>query len=175
MNSLPADWAARVHLSRMAALQRRAAQHSGATRQLLEQRLEHLRRSGAEAAQGAQAREHSPPAPADGVSPLAALLAHIGRHTPPASELKAVRDYRGTWVRLGVQQCLTQTLAKVPDNAGPLNTQRLMHEALTLMGDTSPAYLQHFMVYMEALLTLDQLSPATPAVRKDGTRAPRSS
>jgi len=66
-------------------------------------------------------------------------------------------------------------LAKVPDNAGPLNTQRLMHQALSLMGDASPAYLQHFMAHVDALLALEQLGPQPTPARKDGTRASRHS
>ena len=104
---------------------------------------------------------------------LADLLAYIARHTAPAGELKAVRDYRGTWVRLGLEQRLRQSGTQVPDNAGPLNTQRLLHQALTVMRDTSPAYFQHFMGHVESLLALEALSPPTSAAKKDAARGTR--
>ena len=71
-------------------------------------------------------------------------------------ELKAVRNYRSTWSRLKVDQRMAQLQAKVPGNAGPLNTHKLLHEALTLMRDASPQYLQQFMAQVDALLWLDQ-------------------
>jgi hypothetical protein len=179
---LAAGFSAQVLGRRISALQQRAVQHSGAARQAIEARLLQLR----QASSLANAEDPAVAAPADRlsdrlsdrVSPLAALVAHMARQQPPAGELKTVRDHRGTWAQLGVQQRLTQTLAQVPDNAGPLNTQRLMHQALSLMGETSPAYLQHFMAHVEALLALDQLSPppaALPAgrARKDGARPTR--
>lgn len=104
---------------------------------------------------------------------LADLLAYIARHTAPSGELKAVRDYRGTWVRLGLEQRLRQSGAQVPDNAGPLNNQRLLHQALTVMRDTSPAYFQHFMGHVETLLALDALSQAPAVPKKDAARSAR--
>lgn len=166
------NWALQVQQARVHALQQRAGQHSGAARLAIEEKLQALRGS---AAAAAAVGDETPPPPANRISPLAALVAHMARHQPPAGELKTVRDHRGTWVKLGVQQRLTQTLAKVPDNAGPLNTQRLMHQALSLMGDASPAYLQHFMAHVDALLTLEQLGPQPTPARKDGPRASRHS
>lgn len=166
-------WAMQVQQARLHALQQRAAQHSGAARVAIEEKLQALR--GSVAAAAAAVGDEAQPPPANRISPLAALVAHMARHQPPAGELKTVRDHRGTWVKLGVQQRLTQTLAKVPDNAGPLNTQRLMHQALSLMGDASPAYLQHFMAHVDALLTLEQLGPQPTPARKDGPRASRHS
>ncbi len=68
-----------------------------------------------------------------------------------------------------MDQRLTQALAQVPDNAGPLNTQRLLNQALELMRDASPQYLQRFMAHAEALLWLDQAS--LPGARSE-RRAP---
>lgn len=164
--------AAQVQQSRIDALQRRAALHQGAARRAIEDRLQALR-SGVQGADGS--KPPAPPTPqANRVCPLAALVAQLARQQPPSAELKAVRDHRGTWVQLGLQQRLTQTRAQVPDNAGPLNTQRLMHQALSLMGEASPAYLQHFMAHVEALLALDALNAPAAEPRKDRPRAGRS-
>ena len=67
-----------------------------------------------------------------------------------------------------------QALQRLPDNAGPLNTQRLLLQALTLMHEASPAYLQHFMAHAETLLWLEAASPARVLPRKEPARARRS-
>lgn len=160
------------------ALARRAAAHQGATRQLLDNKLARLVAASQErVAQASSAAKAALPAGAAHTarhSPLAELLAHIARQsaaaaagTPPGPggaaprapgmvELKAVRNYRSTWSRLKVDQRMAQLQAKVPGNAGPLNTHKLLHEALTLMRDASPQYLQQFMAQVDALLWLDQ-------------------
>lgn len=123
---------------------------------------------------------------------LAELLAYISRATQPADEasratfaapavssaapeLKAVSQYRSTWKRLAADRRLKQALDKVPDNAGPLNTQRLLHEALTVMRDASPAYLQNFMAQVETLLWLEQVNQgAAVPDKKAGSKKPRA-
>lgn len=152
------------------ALQRRAAQHQGTARRVIEARLQQLRSSAVRPpAPAQQGQRRAAPSP----SPLRALLTYIAQHSAPSGELKAVHDYRGTWARLGMEQRLQQTLNQVPDNAGPLNTQRLLHEALKVMRNTSPGYLQHFMQHVDGLLALSQLRlqdrPAA-AVRKPAGR-----
>ena len=88
----------------------------------------------------------------------------------PLAELKAVRYFRSTWSRLSVDQQLTRSLARLPENAGPLNSQRLVLQSLQLMRDTSPAYLSRFMSYVDALLWLDQANLAGPPVQASASR-----
>lgn len=71
------------------------------------------------------------------------------------AELKALRYFRSTWSKLSVDRQMTQSLAKVPKNAGPLNSQLLVLRSLQLMRDVSPGYLNRFMSYVDALLWLD--------------------
>ncbi|MBI2276675.1 MAG: DUF2894 domain-containing protein [Dechloromonas sp.] len=115
-------------------------------------------------------------------APLAELLAHIAQHPPavphggsatvpraavePPGELKALSYFRSTWSQLSVDQQLTQALAQVPDNAGPLNSHRLALQSLKLMRDVSPDYLKRFMSYVDALCWLDQ----TEIVRNPGQK-----
>ena len=159
------------------ALARRAALHHGAVRRVLEEKLQRLR-----AVQVLQPASRPVAAgQATQPGPLAGLLAHIARQpgasplqntavsaAPGAStaavgvELKAIRDYRSTWARLSAERSLHLALAKVPGNAGPLNTQRLLHQALRLMQDASPDYLLHFMAHAEALLALDRVNSTLP-------------
>lgn len=149
------------------ALRRRAAQHQGQARQVIEARLLRLQGAPVVARPAWTAGEFTVPA---GHRALSDLLAYIARHTAPAGELKAVHDHRGTWVRLGLEQRLRQTGAQVPDNAGPLNNQRLLHQALTAMRKASPAYLQHFMGHVETLLALESLSKPPVAAKRDAAR-----
>jgi hypothetical protein len=72
------------------------------------------------------------------------------------AELKAVRYFRSTWSRLSVDQQLTRSFARVPENAGPLNSHLLVLRALKLMRETSPAYLSRFMSLVDTLWWLDQ-------------------
>jgi hypothetical protein len=88
--------------------------------------------------------------------PLGQLVDSIERHRGPPAAPEALAYFRATWARLSVEQRLRQSLAKVPANAGPLNSLHLVHRSLTLMRDTSPAYLDRFMAYADALFWVDQ-------------------
>jgi Protein of unknown function (DUF2894) len=152
------------------AMQRRATQYQGLARQVIDARLRQLQGAPAAPRPARPVAESTVPA---GHRALSDLLAHIARHTAPAGELRAVHDHRGTWARLGLEQRLRQTSAQVPDNAGPLNTQRLLHQALTLMRTASPAYLQHFMAHAETLLALEALGQAPAEPKRDTARRVR--
>ncbi len=185
-----------VGLRRIEALVRRADSHAGLTRRLLDQRVQQLllATSEPEADPREDTQPDAATVPVSRHGPLTDLLAHIANHgaspgphdQDPARpghgrgrgnehvqghehnrlELKAIRDYRATWKRLSVERRLLQALHQVPDNAGPLNTQRLLHQALAAMGDASAPYLHRFMEQVEALLWLDQLNPAPAAPKK---------
>ena len=178
------------HQHRVQALARRAALHQGAVRRLLDDRLRALQ--GADAADAAAVPQAGPPATAPAAplartSPLTALLAHITRQGVPAEagdaprdaadtatrprELKALRDYRSTWSRLAVEQRVNQALSRVPPNAGPLNTQRLVHEALSALRGTSPDYLHRLVTQVEALLWLERVGQGGSPGRKPAAGA----
>lgn len=170
------------------ALARRAEAHTGEARRRLDDRLAALladygaalERAGA--APPARARGPTPPAPP---SPLAALLATMAQHAradepagaappvapgaPPATqagalgELRSVRRFSATWTRLAADHRLAQSLEHVPANAGPLNSQHLVHQALAAMREASPAYLGRFLAHVDALLWLEQAAAARPA------------
>ena len=84
------------------------------------------------------------------VTPVAPVAA------PP--ELKALSYFRSTWSRLSTEQRLAQSAAKLPENAGPLNSQHLVHQSLVLMRDLSPGYLERFIAHVDALMWLDQVN-----------------
>jgi hypothetical protein len=180
-----------VRFSHIEALARRAAAHQGEARRVLDGKLAPLLAAcaAAVAQQAETARAAAAPAPASPRGALADLLAHLAQgetragasaqagparpDTLPPAELKTVRYYRSTWARLSADRRLTQSLARVPENAGPLHTQRLLHQALTVMRDVSPAYLHRLLSQVETLLWLDPASPAGAVAKKDPPRSAR--
>ena len=92
------------------------------------------------------------PADADRPSPTDEALASLGG--PP--DLKAMGYFRSTWSRLSAERRLTQSLARVPDQAGPLNAQHLVHQTLAAMHALSPGYLKHFLDYADTLMWLER-------------------
>ena len=166
------------------AMARRVATHEGEARRLLDERLARLL-----AAHGAALENREPPrkkmppaAPTEGG--LADLLAHVAERTGvaegsaarSASDLKSLRYFRSTWSRLSADRRLNQSQAKVPENAGPLNSQHLVHRAITLMRDTSPDYLNRLMSYIDTLSWIDQANVSAPppaAARPEGRKAAR--
>jgi hypothetical protein len=181
-----------VRFCRIEALARRSGGHQGDTRRLLDDQLAMLLAACGrhiEQAVHAQARAAATaPQRAPQRDTLADLLAHLNRHNadanptagrdpadaPAPAELKTVRYFRHTWSRLRVGQRMAQSLAGVPGNAGPLNTQRLLHQALTAMRDTSPDYVLRFMSHVETLLWLESASPASAPAKKEAPRAARA-
>ena len=127
-----------------------------------------------DAAQAPQAvpTPHTPHAPA-------AASEHRARLAEPA-----LADYfRDTWARVSVDRQLRDSQAGVPENAGPLNTNQLVHRSLSLMREVSPGYLEQFLSYVDALswlegmhaisLVPDREAPRAPAPRKARTRPAR--
>lgn len=163
-----------VRFAYLDALARRAAAQPEAIRRLLNARLN--------AAAGELAARPAPP-PTDSpresaASPLADLLAYIGRHAhePPRAmssatastgrngpELKSVARFHETWSRLSTEVQLTRTLAQAPENAGPMNSQHLVLRSLQVMRDIAPDYLQGFMSYVDTLIWLEHADPTKPA------------
>jgi hypothetical protein len=92
--------------------------------------------------------------------------------TAATPELQALDYFRHTWARLAVHRSLNQSRAKTPKNAGPLNSHRLVLRGLEVMREVSPAYLNRFVTYVDALLVLDGMGAATPAPPPAATPAP---
>ncbi|MDY0073093.1 MAG: DUF2894 domain-containing protein [Thauera sp.] len=114
-------------------------------------------------------------------SPFPALLAQLGstpqaeRSPVPATPLKAVRLFASQWEQLRLEARLAAALAGGPVDAGPLNSHHLIVQSLRRLQVESPAYLQHFLAWGEALLRLEQqLEPVGGRVESasaaEGTR-----
>ena len=155
--------AARFHIAQ--ALARRRAGQAGVVRQRLDARLAGLLddlqvRLAAPVAEVAAA---APVAP----GPLARLCADLVPGSSRPGELRTVQQFGATWARLRVDQQLRRASGRQRGQAGPLNSQRLMLQALQQLRRLSPAYLQRFMAQAETLLWLDDqgtlASAAAPA------------
>ncbi|MES2018024.1 MAG: DUF2894 domain-containing protein [Pseudomonadota bacterium] len=81
-------------------------------------------------------------------------------------ELKTVRESRATWARMSVDRQLSLSMKQGPQNAGPINSHMLVLRSLAMMQDISPAYLSHFVSYVDTLLTLDPGEMEVPVKRK---------
>lgn len=173
-----------IRLGRIDALARRTAKlPQGPARSLLEQKLSALM-----AACSQPARQDigidSTAAAGGRRGPLAALAAQLASQTAshalnaraPSGETELLRHMQQIWSRLSADRRLTQSLAKVPDKAGPLNSHHLVHRALAAMREASPGYFHHFVAQVDALLALDQMmqAAANPAPAPAAAAAPAS-
>lgn len=126
-----------------------------------------LRLSGHRVAFGeASARESSPSRSVDHASSPPGDDAVDATDAP--TTLPALEAIRATWAQLRNATHLQHIGAEVPEDAGPMHSTVLVHRAIALMHEVAPAYLQHFLGYVDALAGLERLSP-TPAT----TPAPR--
>ncbi|WP_313370648.1 DUF2894 domain-containing protein [Achromobacter animicus] len=174
----------RFHL--IDALDRRAGAYDGAVRQRLDERLAGLIAAyegeliGAEDAAADADAEADAEAPQDAVSggPLAELIANLGsddsrdplglRAAYP--ELPLLDEFRALWSRFSADRQVRQSQERVHKNAGPLNSNQLVHRALTLMREMSPGYLQQFLSYTDALMWMEQMTAAAAPALKDAPR-----
>jgi hypothetical protein len=119
----------------------------------------------------------------DGRALLAELNAHIDQisqaaradrqnaaHNPTGPdtwpELRSAQRFRETWERLAAEVQVQNAQARAPQNAGPLNPQRLMLSTLARMGELSPHYLRRFLAHAESLLWLEQAQPQLKPLTK---------
>ncbi|MDP9991211.1 hypothetical protein J2W28_002572 [Variovorax boronicumulans] len=156
-------------------LARRATEYSGEARRILDERVATLLAAYGEDLEKASGAEIAAAARQPSRGPLAELTAHFAqqgaseRMDPATHELKVLPFFRSTWSKLSAERRLTQSLAKLPQNAGPLNSHNLVHQSLTLMRELSPEYLNKFVSYVDALLWVDQAN--APASNDAAPRA----
>lgn len=172
----------RFHL--IQAMARRADGQRGEARRRLDQRLAELvgqygaRVTDAAGAPAAQAAPPVQPAP-DTLAGLPAYieaqaLADAADRRARYPELDVLDYFRATWARVSTDRQLRQSQEQVHENAGPLNSNHLVHLALSLMRDVSPGYLHQFLAYLDALSWMDQMQMASALPAKDAPRAAKS-
>ncbi len=184
----------RFHL--IDALARRAAAYDGPVRQRLDVRLADLIQAYESALTGAaEDLPGSPPAPEHG--PLAGLVAYLdapgAAGQPQAADAQADRacaerfdplglraaypelplldEFQTLWSRFSADRQVRQSQEQVHKNAGPLNSNQLVHRALSLMREMSPGYLQQFLSYTDALMWMEQMTAAAAPAPKEAPRA----
>ena len=80
------------------------------------------------------------------------------RRPTGAADPELVDYFRTMWSKVRTEQQYRQSLDQVPRNAGPLNSNSLVHRSLATMRELSPAYLQQFLSYVDALAWLEDLA-----------------
>jgi hypothetical protein len=80
-----------------------------------------------------------------------------------SQELKSVRYFRDALQRQHADKLVTDALIDAPQDAGPLNPQKLALRSLAIMRDISPAYLGHFVSYLDALFWLEKIDTLPPS------------
>lgn len=159
----------RFHL--IEALLRRAASQTGEARRVVDERLRTLLAAGADSPAPTTSAASSEPER----GALAALLADMTRQRRGLGgvypDLGILEDFRETWSRLSAEKQVQQSVDQVPTNAGPLNSQSLVHRSLSLMRQVSPEYLRQFLAYVDALSWLEQMGGDSAAAPQDAPRA----
>jgi len=136
------------------------------------------------------ATTHTTARPASQDSTLTGLLKHLATLTAPATprpvsssvgslrerypELPVLDEFRSTWSRVSANRQVRQSEEQVHENAGPLNSNHLVHRALSMMRDVSPGYLHQFLSYLDALAWVEQLQLGSEPPAKESKRAAKS-
>ncbi|MDN7426171.1 hypothetical protein CFB89_18680 [Burkholderia sp. AU16741] len=168
-----------VRFQRIDALEKRAAVLDGAARALLDARLAMLIEGFAQIvarAGDAEATRETARAAADAPAcgALAALVAGLGRDAQAdrrGLDPELIDYFRATWSKVRTEQQYRQSLDQVPRNAGPLNSNSLVHRSLATMRELSPEYLQQFLSYVDALAWLEDLAGGGAQPEKEAPRA----
>ncbi|MCA8277561.1 DUF2894 domain-containing protein [Burkholderia sp. AU30280] len=164
-----------VRFHRIDALERRAAALEGDARVLLDARLATLLEGFAEVVARAgepAAASGAADAPARGA--LAELVERLARDAQAdrrGLDPELVDYFRSMWSKVRTEQQYRQSLDQVPRNAGPLNSNSLVHRSLATMRELSPAYLQQFLSYVDALAWLEDLAGGGAQPEKEAPRA----
>lgn len=179
-----ADRLAPARFRLMDAMERRAAAHGGEARRRLDGRLAALIQAYEADLDGAPPLD-VPAAASPGRGPLGQLAdslsdpASADRDDGPAlaelraayPELAVLEYFRGVWSQVSADRQVRQSQEQVHKNAGPLNSNQLVHRTLSLMRGLSPGYLQQFLSYTDALMWMEQMAAAVAPPPKDAPRA----
>ncbi|WP_024889977.1 DUF2894 domain-containing protein [Luteimonas huabeiensis] len=169
-------------LRRIEAMHRRAAQHDGQARRLLDARLAALIADYAADLANTPERADAPTCAPVARGPLGALADALAQRAAARepdratggrglAEPAALDALRGLWTQIRAQSQLRRSLAHAPEDAGPLNSDRLVHRALLLMRERSPGYLQHFLSHLDTLCWLEPVGGGTAPTVPDAPRA----
>lgn len=168
-----------VRFHRLDALEKRAAALDGDARALLDARLATLLEGFAEivaraddAATACEAGQATAQRPSRGaLGGLVERLARDAQADRRGLDPELIDYFRTMWSKVRTEQQYRQSLDQVPRNAGPLNSNSLVHRSLATMRELSPEYLQQFLSYIDALAWLEDLAGGGAQPEKDAPRA----
>ena len=90
------------------------------------------------------------------------VLADNGASAPPPPprqrELSALRQLRHQRQAHRARQRIDDAITQTPSDAGPLNSHRLVTRSIETLRELSPAYLEHFVNYLDTLMSLEKLA-----------------
>lgn len=126
------------------------------------------------------------PARARATRPLVDLLNYIHKQTAEADahrtlrkvalqratypELPEIDYFRDALSKVSTNRQVRQSLERVPENAGPLNSNHLVHRSLLMMRELSPGYLRHFLAYVDGLSWMEQVNAFGMPMGKDAVK-----
>lgn len=77
-----------------------------------------------------------------------------------APALQSFKHYQSIFEKLALERLLNRVMQEIPENAGPLNPERLLIRSFQALQDISPEYLSQLLSYYGSLLTLQSISSA---------------
>ncbi|RQR80411.1 MULTISPECIES: DUF2894 domain-containing protein [unclassified Burkholderia] len=168
-----------VRFHRLDALEKRAAALDGDARALLDARLAMLleefaqivARAGEAAAAGSAAQANAQAPARSAIGGLVERLARDAQADRRGIDPALIDYFRAMWSKVRTEQQYRQSLDQVPRNAGPLNSNSLVHRSLATMRELSPEYLQQFLSYIDALAWLEDLAGGGAQPEKEAPRA----
>ncbi|WP_372796621.1 DUF2894 domain-containing protein [Litorivivens sp.] len=89
---------------------------------------------------------------------------------PEADGLRAAQKFRHTQQRHAKRKTVEFALERRPENPGPLNPQMLAVKILSEIQAVSPAYLERYVSFMDALVTLEKSTNKATRSAKKATR-----
>ena len=85
-------------------------------------------------------------------------------------ELPEIDYFRDALSKVSTNRQVRQSLERVPENAGPLNSNHLVHRSLLMMRELSPGYLRHFLAYVDGLSWMEQVNAFGTPLGKDAAK-----
>lgn len=85
-------------------------------------------------------------------------------------ELPEIDYFRDALSKVSTNRQVRQSLERVPENAGPLNSNHLVHRSLLMMRELSPGYLWHFLAYVDGLSWMEQVNAFGMPMGKDAAK-----
>jgi hypothetical protein len=82
-------------------------------------------------------------------------LPDTAQSRPDLTPLRSLQRCRDDCVRIAAERWVQQAAELAPENAGPLNSYRLLIRSLQAMDAISPDYLIRFVAYLDAVLWIE--------------------